>query len=227
MAVIDDIGACVFDAYGTLFDVSSAAAHCQEDLGDDWSRLSQIWRDKQLQYTWLRSLTNDYVPFWQITQDALDYTLGVLGRTEDADLRQKLLNVYFTLDAYPEVPELLRSLRSAGIRTATLSNGSPDMLQAATNGAGLDLDAVISVDSLHVFKPDFRVYQLGCDTLDLPKERICFMSSNAWDAWGAANFGFQVVWVNRFDQPPENLPGQPRATIPDLTALPGLLGMSS
>ncbi len=225
MAAIDDIGACVFDAYGTLFDVSSAAAHCQTDLGDDWMSLSQIWRDKQLQYTWLRSLTQDYVPFWQITQDALDYALGALGRDGDDALRQKLLDVYFKLDAYPEVPGLLTTLRAAGIRTATLSNGSPDMLKAATTSAGLDLDEVISVDPLRIFKPDFRVYQLGCDVLDLPKERICFMSSNAWDAWGAANFGFQVVWINRFNQPPENLPGQPKATLPDLTALPGLLGL--
>ncbi len=226
MADITDIGACVFDAYGTLFDVSSAAAACKDDLGEDWTALSNVWRDKQLQYTWLRSLMGDYVPFWQITQDALDFAMGVIGR-DDAALRQRLLDVYFELHAYPEVPGVLDALKAAGIRTATLSNGSPDMLDAAVSSAGLALDAVISVDSLKIFKPDFRVYQLGVDTLDVAKERICFMSSNAWDAWGAANFGFQVVWVNRFGQPPENLPGAPRAVVSDLSALPGLLGLNA
>ena len=224
MATIDNIDACVFDAYGTLFDVAAAASHCQKELGDKWAPLAQTWRDKQLQYTWLRSLMHDYVPFWQITQDSLDYALAMYG-IDDADLRQKLLDIYFELDAYPEVPGVMATLKAGGKKVATLSNGSPDMLNAAVNNAKLDLDAVSSVDRIGIYKPDPRIYQMSCDDLDVPKERICFMSSNAWDAWAAANFGFQVVWVNRFGQPPERLPGEIREMIGDLNGLPPLLGL--
>ena len=224
MAAIDNIDACVFDAYGTLFDVAAAASHCQEELGDKWAPLAQTWREKQLQYTWLRSLMHEYVPFWQITQDSLDYALALYG-VEDVDLRQKLLDVYFELDAYPEVPSVLAILKAGGKKVATLSNGSPDMLNAAVNNAKLDLDAVSSVDRIGIYKPDPRIYQMSCDDLDVPKERICFMSSNAWDAWAAANFGFQVVWVNRFNQPPERLPGEIREMISDLNGLPPLLDL--
>ncbi len=225
MAAIDNIDACVFDAYGTLFDVAAAASHCQEDLGDQWAPLAQIWREKQLQYTWLRSLMGEYVPFWQITQDGLDYAMASLG-IEDDDLRQKLLDIYFKLDAYPEVPGVLKILKNGGKKVATLSNGSPDMLNSAVNNAGLDLDAVSSVDRIGIYKPDPRIYQMACDDLDVTKERVCFMSSNAWDAWAAANFGFQVVWVNRFNQPPERLPGTIREMISDLNGLPPLLGLT-
>jgi 2-haloacid dehalogenase len=224
MTKIEGIEACVFDAYGTLFDVSAAAAQCQEELGDKWAPLSQIWRDKQLQYTWLRSLMDEYVPFWQITQDGLDYAMATLG-IDNPELRQKLLDIYFKLDAYLEVPDMLKTLTSAGLKTATLSNGSPEMLQAAVDNAGIDLDAVISVDQVGIFKPDGRIYQLVCDQMNVAKEKVAFMSSNAWDAWAAANFGFQVVWVNRFNQPPERLPGQPREIISDLTGLPEILGV--
>ncbi len=224
MAAIDNIDACVFDAYGTLFDVAAAASHCQEELGDKWGPLAQTWRDKQLQYTWLRSLMHEYVPFWQITQDSLDYALAMYG-VDDASLRKKLLDIYFELDAYPEVPAVLATLKAGGKKVATLSNGSPDMLNAAVNNAKLDLDAAISVDRVGIYKPDPRIYQLACDDLDVPTSRICFMSSNAWDAWAAANFGFQVVWVNRFGQPPERLPGEIREMISDLNGLPPLLGL--
>ncbi len=226
VAKIDNIDACVFDAYGTLFDVAAAAAHCQDELGDKWTALSQVWRDKQLQYTWLRSLMDEYVPFWQITGEALDYALKVI-EVDDAALRARLLDIYFKLDAYPEVADMLTTLKAGGLKTGTLSNGSPDMLDAAVNNAGIAdrMDAVMSVDKLKVYKPDSRVYQMAVDDMGVARERICFMSSNAWDAWGAANFGFQVVWVNRFGQPPEPLPGQPREVIPDLTKLPPLLGL--
>lgn len=224
MAAIDNIDACVFDAYGTLFDVAAAAAHHQKELGDKWEPLAKLWRDKQLQYTWLRSLMGAYEPFWQITQDSLDYAMATLGISDDT-LRQKLLDVYFKLDAYPEVPDMLKTLTAGGLKVATLSNGSPDMLQSAVDNAGIHLDAVISVDRVKIYKPDGRIYQMACDDLDVPKERICFMSSNAWDAWAASNFGFQVVWVNRFGQPPERLPGAPRQEITNLSALPALLGL--
>ncbi len=168
MATIDNIDACVFDAYGTLFDVAAAASHCQKELGDKWAPLAQTWRDKQLQYTWLRSLMHEYVPFWQITQDSLDYALAMYG-IDDADLRQKLLDIYFKLDAYPEVPGVMATLKAGGKKVATLSNGSPDMLNAAVNNAKLDLDAVSSVERIGIYKPDPRIYQMSCDDLDVPK----------------------------------------------------------
>ncbi len=223
---LQDIGACVFDAYGTLFDVAAAAAHCKDDLGENMQPLAVLWRDKQLSYTWLRSLMDEYVEFWQVTQDALDYSLVVLGLDGDAALRQKLLDLYFELDAYPEVKAMLTGLKAAGLKTAILSNGSPDMLQAAVSNAGLGdlLDEVLSVSDLSIFKPHSSVYQMAVDRLSVPAGRICFMSSNAWDASGAANFGFNVVWVNRFNQPPERLPGDIVTQISDLSTLPGLLG---
>ncbi|MDP6925939.1 MAG: haloacid dehalogenase type II, partial [Rhodospirillales bacterium] len=192
-----DVKACVFDAYGTCFDVAAAAAHCKDSLGDNWEPLAEIWRTKQLNYTWLRSLMNEYKDFWQVTEDALDFALDTLA-ISDQSLRNKLLALYEELDAYAEVPDVLKDLKGQGITTAILSNGSEKMLASAVHGAGIAdlLDDVISVNSLKVYKPHPSVYQLGVDELGVEKERICFMSSNAWDVAGAANFGFQVVWVN-------------------------------
>ena len=223
---IEDIGASVFDAYGTLFDTSSAAAVMQDEIGEGWQELAATLRDKQLTYTWLRSLMGAYDTFWQLTQDALDYALARHG-IDDPGLRQRLLDAYFKLGAYPEAAGVLRTLKASGMRTAILSNGSPDMLNAAVENAGIggDLDAVLSVDELRVFKPHPSVYQLAVDRLGVEAHRICFMSSNSWDAWAASNFGFRVVWVNRFGQPRENLPGNPDFEIEDLSKLPPLLGL--
>ncbi len=219
-----DVKACVFDAYGTCFDVAAAAAHCKDGLGDNWEPLAEIWRTKQLNYTWLRSLMNEYKDFWQVTEDALDFALDTLA-ISDQSLRNKLLALYEELDAYAEVPDVLKDLKGQGITTAILSNGSEKMLASAVHGPGIAdlLDDVISVNSLKVYKPHPSVYQLGVDELGVEKERICFMSSNAWDVAGAANFGFQVVWVNRFGQSVERLPGKPVHTISDLSELPPLL----
>jgi 2-haloacid dehalogenase len=226
MPALTNIDACVFDAYGTLFDVTAAAKSCQGDLGDQWAPLAQIWREKQLQYSWLRSLMDEYVPFWQVTQDALDYALATL-KIGDADLRKRLLDIYLQLGAYPEVAGMLKTLKGAGLKTAILSNGSPEMLASAVSNAGLDdvLDNVFSVEKLGIFKPNSRVYQMAVDDLGIPKERICFMSSNAWDACGGANFGFRVVWVNRFGQAEEGLPGQQEYEITNLSELPPLFGL--
>lgn len=221
---LKNIGACVFDAYGTLFDVGSAAAQCKDDLGDKWEPLSDLWRMKQLNYSWLRSLMGEYKGFWQLTSDALDYAMDTLGIDDNA-LREKLMNLYGTLDAYSEVPTVLKAIQSRGIKTAILSNGTMRMLNLAIESAQLgDLfDAVMSVDELEIYKPHPSVYQLAVDTLELPPERICFMSSNAWDVAGAANFGFKVNWVNRFDQAVERLPGEPVNVIKTLDDLPDLL----
>ena len=225
-AKIEDIGACVFDAYGTLFDVNAAAAQCRDALGDKADELSALWRTRQLEYTWLRSLMQEYVEFWQVTGDGLDYALASLG-IEDDTLRQRLMDIYMRLDAYPEVKDVLTALKAGGIKTAILSNGSPKMLASAVENAGIEdvLDLSFSVDSIGIYKPHPSVYQMAVDGLDVAPKRICFMSSNAWDAAGAANFGFRVVWVNRFGQPRERIPGDPEHETTTLEALPPLLGL--
>jgi 2-haloacid dehalogenase len=224
MAVLNGIRACVFDAYGTLFDYASAAASCRDVLGDKHAALTAMWRDKQLQYTWLRSLEGHYVDFWQVTGDALDYVMETLG-LDDPVLRDRLMNLYLGLAPFPEVPDVLRQLKAAGYKLAILSNGSPWMLERMIGAAGLAgmFDAVLSVEAAGVFKTHPKVYQLALDRLGLPADAIAFQSSNAWDAYAASAFGMRVVWCNRYDQRPERLPGQPDVEIRSLAALPGLL----
>lgn len=219
--------ACVFDAYGTLFDVHSAVERHAERLGSDAAAISQTWRTKQLEYTWLRTLMGRYASFAQLTADALDYALDTYG-VDDAGLRDDLLEAYERLDAYPEVAAVLARLRAAGIATAILSNGDTQMLDRAVEAAGIGagLDAVISVDSIRIYKPDPRVYGLACTRLGLAPDEISFQSANAWDAAGAASYGFRVVWCNRFGQKPERLMPAPDVEAADLNAvleLPGLL----
>jgi 2-haloacid dehalogenase len=220
----DDIAACVFDAYGTLFDVHSAVERGGAALGDRAVAVSQLWRQKQLEYTWLRSLMGAHADFRQVTKDGLDYALAVHG-VADAALEARLMELYLTLDAYPDVTGCLEALRAAGLATAILSNGEPEMLRAAVTSAGLTslFDAVLSVEEAGIFKPDPRTYQLAVDRLQVPVARICFVSTNAWDAAGAAYFGFRVAWLNRFAQRLEQLPGAPAAVIAGLDELPGLL----
>jgi 2-haloacid dehalogenase len=219
------VKACVFDAYGTLFDYASAAARCRDVLGDRLERLSALWRDKQLQYTWLRAIQGRHADFWQVTGDALDYALGVLG-IDDAALRQRLMNLYLTLDAFPEVPDMLRRLKDAGMKTAILSNGAPRMLNAAVDSAGLRdlIDAILSVEEVGVYKPHRKVYQLAVDRLGGGPSGIAFQSSNAWDAYAASAFGMQVVWCNRYGLPRERLPGAPDREVKSLAELPALVG---
>lgn len=218
------IRACVFDAYGTLFDFASAAAQCRVTLGDKAARLTWLWRDKQLEYTWLRAAQGRHADFWQVTGDALDFaleTLGILG----PELRDRLMQLYLTLDPFPEVPAVLRQLRMAGFSTAILSNGSPRMLAAAVDNAGLDdlLDAVLSVEEVGVYKPHPRVYQLAVDRLGITANAIAFQSSNGWDAHAASAFGMRVVWCNRYGQRRERLPGRPDHEIHSLSELPPLV----
>lgn len=216
--------ACVFDAYGTLFDVHAPLREHAAQLGDDAAAISQLWRTKQLEYTWLRSLMGRYVDFREVTADALDYALERYG-VEAPQLRRQLLDAYLRLDTYPEVRSVLGELRTSGVPTGILSNGSPEMLASVVESAdvGAVLDEVISVDQLGVYKPDPRVYQLAVDAFGLTPAEICFLSSNAWDAAGAASFGFQVVWVNRFAQPAERLGHLPDLQITELSTLPSLV----
>ena len=226
MTHLTGIKACVFDAYGTLFDVHAAAAALKQEIGPKADQLSATWRTKQLEYTWLRSLMPAYKPFWQVTQDGLDYALEEAGLADRTDLRQKLLDLYFNLAAYPEVPHMLAQLQAKGISTAILSNGSLDMLNGAVGSAGIAdrLDAVLSVEAVGIFKPDPRIYQLVTDHFNLPERTsVAFMSSNGWDAAAAAHYGFQTVWVNRFGKPWERLEGTPKAVLTSLEKLPDLI----
>jgi 2-haloacid dehalogenase len=218
------IKACVFDAYGTLFDFASAAKGCRVVLGEDTDRLTALWRDKQLQYTWLRAVQGRHAEFWQVTGEALDYTLETL-RIDRPGLRDRLMALYLSLDTFPEVPETLRRLKAAGMRTAILSNGSPRMLDAVVKSARLDglLDAVLSVEEAGIYKPHPKVYQLAVDRLAVPAAAIAFQSSNSWDAYAASAFGMKVVWCNRYGQRRERLPGAPDREIRSLAELPALV----
>jgi len=219
-----DIQACVFDAYGTLLDVGAAAARCRDDLGDQAEPLAELWRAKQLQYTWLSSLMGRHRDFYEITGLALDFAMATLDLRSKA-LRTKLMALYEILDAYPEVPDLLETLKQAGMKTAILSNGSPKMLATAVKAAGLDnsLNEVISIEDAGIYKPSPSVYQLAVDQLGVAREHICFVSSNGWDATGAAAFGFQVAWINRAGQQPETLGFPAKAELPDLSGLAALV----
>jgi len=214
---------CVFDAYGTLFDVNSASMRLQSRLGDSAARLAALWRDKQLQYTWLRTVQGRHADFAQVTRDALMHALQALGL--DLALAGELLAAFNALDVFPEVPQVLRQLRTAGYGTAILSNGTAAMLCALLEHAGIAglFDDVYSVDAVGAFKPDPRVYQIPGVRLALRPEQICFVSSNAWDAHGASAFGMRVVWCNRRSQVADRLPGAPDAEVHSLAELAPLL----
>lgn len=226
MTAMSGVRACVFDAYGTLFDFGSAVTRCEDIPEEKRSALTAIWRDKQIQYTLLRSLQGRYIDFETVTAEALEYALESTKQGDGP--RRRLLDLYRTVSAYPEVAGVLKALRQNGMPTAILSNGTPRMLAAATDHARIGdlLDHVLSVERVGIYKPAPQVYQLSVDALAVPPEAICFVSSNGWDAHGAAAFGFQVVWCNRSGQAAERLPGAPRAVISNLAELPALLDHS-
>jgi 2-haloacid dehalogenase len=213
---IDGIKACVFDAYGTLFDVHSAVGKYRQDLGENADQVSLLWRTKQLEYTWLRSLMRRHADFWQVTQDALDYAFD-MHHIDDSVLRKNLMAAYLSLDCYPEVPKALATLKDRGFRLA--------MLEAAVKNSGISdlIEENFSVEEVGVFKPDPSVYQIAVDRLNVKTQEIVFQSSNAWDASSASVFGFKVTWVNRFGQSVERLPGKPDVEIKNLAELPDLL----
>ncbi len=218
--------AVVFDAYGTLFDVASAARRNATKLGTDWAGFAATWRRKQLEYTWLRTLIGQHLDFWHITGESLDYAMAAHGIT-DLGLRAALMEQTLALDAYPDVKPALQRLRDAHKKAVILSNGTPSMLIAAISSAGLAslMEAPLSVESVGVFKPHPRVYQLAVDRLAVPAARICFVSANGWDAWAGAAFGFKAIWINRAQAPAERLPGSPAATIGNVGEILDLLGV--
>ncbi|MCA0271086.1 MAG: haloacid dehalogenase type II [Proteobacteria bacterium] len=223
------ITTCIFDAYGTLFDVSSAARAAaaepgREALAQVWPVLSENWRRKQLEYTWLRAVMGAHCDFWQVTQDGLDWAMEAAG-LDDAGLRERLLALYRELAAYPEVPAMLAALKARGLATAILSNGSPSMLDDAVRSAGIGglLDDLLSVESAGVYKPHARVYALVTERFSCLPDEVLFVSSNGWDAAGAAAFGFTTAWVNRAGLPMDRLPAKPQYILPDLTPIPDLV----
>ena len=224
MAQISNVKACIFDAYGTLFDIHAPTAAIADELGDVAQPLSDMWRQKQLQYSWLRSLMGQHADFWQITGDALDYALEA-HNIDNPDIRQRLMDLYEKLEAYPDASDTLKQLKDAGYHTAILSNGAPGMLEAAIQNSGIGnlIDHPISIEDAGIYKPSSRVYQLGVDRLGVSAQEICFVSANAWDVAGAASFGFQVAHLNRFVQPPERLPGKPKAILTSLSELPPII----
>ena len=223
---LTDIGACVFDAYGTLLDFNAAVAQRRDQIGEQADQLSALWRQKQLEYTWLRSLMDRHADFWVVTTDALDFAMSSLGLT-DRQLRDDLLGLYRTLAPYPEVVDTLKAIRQSGIRTAILSNGEPSMLGDAVRAADLAplIDAIYSVEAVGIFKPHPSVYRIVVDDLGLKPEQIAFQSANGWDIAGASSFGFTTIWINRANVTEECLPFGPAHTLASLDGLPALLGI--
>ena len=223
----DGIKACIFDAYGTLFDVNAAARGLAGDIGPGWAAFSETWRAKQLSYSWLRTIAGDHADFWQVTIDALDFALEQHQVSKGGRLRDDLLQLYFNLACFPEVPALLKTLKSAGMITGILSNGAPKMLEAACNSAGVAdlLDHVISIEEIGRFKPTPEVYTLVTERLKLAPAQIAFHSSNGWDANAGKRAGFYSIWINRSGQPAERLPHKPDSEIASLEGVPALLGI--
>jgi len=218
--------ALVFDAYGTLFDVHSVIALCEELWPGKGAALSQLWRTKQLEYTWQRSLMRRYQDFGRVTDAALGYACSALGLPLDAERRRRLMDAYGSLATFPEVGDALAELKARKLRLAILSNGSPAMLRPVVANAGLGelIKAVISVDRCRIYKPAPVVYRLAVEKLRVPKAAIGFVSSNCWDACGAKSFGFRVFWINRSEAPVDALGAPPDHIISGLDELPALVG---
>ena len=225
MAGLEGIRACVFDAYGTLFDVNFPVQKLATEIGDKAADLTRLWRQKQLEYTWLRSLMGVHADFWHVTGDALDFSLEAL-QIEDVGLRDELMTLYLKLEAYPDVAETLKAVRAKSKRTAILSNGSPSMLDSAMRAAGLEksIDMVLSVEDVGIYKPSRRVYRHAMQKLQIQDApSICFVSANSWDAQAAAQFGFQVVRLARSGGQDDRIPGKAAARIELLSELAGLV----
>jgi 2-haloacid dehalogenase len=217
------VRAYVFDAYGTLFDVHAAIARHREAAGPDADRFSEIWRMKQLEYAWMLSAAGHYVDFWTLTERALDYAFARCPSVDRA-LRARLLDAYFKLDAFVDARAALKALKGKGLRTAILSNGNPRMLDGAVTAAGLanDIDAVLSVDAIRIYKPQPAVYAMVTETFGIAAADVIFVSSNRWDVMGATAFGFRCIWVNRANMPGEYPDFKPVKIVRDLASLAAL-----
>ncbi len=216
---IENIKACIFDAYGTLFDVNSAAEKCKKKLGNKWEGFANAWRTTQLEYTWLRSLMKKHKNFWEITEDSLDHTMETFKIKKE--MRKELLDLYKKLSPYPEVKKCLESLSSKKIKMGILSNGTPDLILDLVKNNNIEnyFDDIFSIESVGVYKPDSKVYEMPIKKYDCKPENICFMSSNTWDVSGGGIFGYNAVWVNRLNKVFDKLSYKPKFIIKNLNEL--------
>ena len=221
---MDVVKVCIFDAYGTLFDVNAACRELSKEVGEQWQELATLWRLRQVEYTWLRNSMNEYINFWNITEDALEYAMETLNMKNE-ELKNKLLDLYLKLEAYPEVEKVLMQLKKEGYQTGILSNGSEEMLASAVKNAKLEnlLDKVLSVEKCKVYKPSSKVYDLVEKEFKINKINCAFFSSNAWDMHAAAHYGFKTIWVNRFEGNLEKLPGKPYKIVQTLEKIVDIL----
>ncbi len=216
---MENVKAIIFDAYGTLFDVNSAAEKCKDKIGDKWEGFANFWRTTQLEYTWLRSLMDRHKNFWQITEDSLDKSIKVFNI--DPSMRNELLNLYKILSPYKEVPETLKTLKEKKFKLAILSNGTPSLLDELVKSNHLDnlFDDIFSIEQVGVYKPSSRVYDLPIKKYNINKSEVAFLSANTWDVSGGGNYGYQSIWVNRNNNIFDNLDFRPKYQITDLNKL--------
>ncbi len=216
---MENVKAIIFDAYGTLFDVNSAAEKCKDKIGDKWEGFANFWRTTQLEYTWLRSLMDRHKDFWQITEDSLDKSIKVFNI--DPSMRNELLNLYKILSPYKEVPETLKTLKEKKFKLAILSNGTPSLLDELVKSNHLEnlFDDIFSIEQVGVYKPSSRVYDMPIKKYNINKSEIAFLSANTWDVSGGGNYGYQSIWVNRNNNIFDNLDFRPKYQITDLKKL--------
>ena len=220
---MENVKAIIFDAYGTLFDVNSAAEKCKDKIGDKWEGFANFWRTTQLEYTWLRSLMDRHKDFWQITEDSLDKSIKVFNI--DPSMKNELLNLYKILSPYKEVPETLKTLKEKKFKLAILSNGTPSLLDELVKSNHLDnlFDDIFSIEQVGVYKPSSRVYDLPIKKYNINKSEVAFLSANTWDVSGGGNYGYQSIWVNRNNNIFDNLDFKPKYQITDLNKLTQLV----
>ena len=216
---MENVKAIIFDAYGTLFDVNSAAEKCKDKIGDKWEGFANFWRTTQLEYTWLRSLMDRHKDFWQITEDSLDKSIKVFNI--DPSMKNELLNLYKILSPYKEVPETLKTLKEKKFKLAILSNGTPSLLDELVKSNHLDnlFDDIFSIEQVGIYKPSSRVYDMPMKKYNINKSEVAFLSANTWDVSGGGNYGYQSIWVNRNNNIFDNLDFKPKYQITDLNKL--------
>ena len=216
---MENVKAIIFDAYGTLFDVNSAAEKCKDKIGDKWERFANFWRTTQLEYTWLRSLMERHKDFWQVTEDSLDKSMKAFDI--DPSMRNELLNLYKVLSPFEEVPETLKTLKEKKFKLAILSNGTPSLLDELVKSNHLDnlFDDIFSIEQVGVYKPSSRVYDMPIKKYNFNKSEVAFLSANTWDVSGGGNYGYQSIWVNRNNNIFDNLDFKPKYQITDLNKL--------
>ena len=218
-----NIKAIIFDAYGTLFDVNSAAEKCKDKIGDKWEPFANFWRTTQLEYTWLRSLMKRHKDFWQITEDSLDKSM--MAFNIDPKMKDELLNLYKVLSPFQEVPETLKTLKEKNFKLAILSNGTPSLLNQLVKSNNLDnlFDDLFSIEEVKIYKPDSKVYDLPIKKYEIKKNEVAFLSANTWDVSGAGNYGYNAIWVNRNNNIFDYLDYKPNNQIKSLTELTNLI----